>query len=209
MPPTVTVTTPALDLATMPARELAALVRVGRLSAQDLLAPLLHRLAVRAPVLADTRHAPAAAVRLDALRRHGVALGALAAVPVLVRSDLAAAHLLQAAGAIVLVGRDDDGPAVAGAAVADRLVPVALVAGGATVSATAAAHGLVALDLDVAGERVGVLARDVRDAGLLLGVLGASYGPAVELTLPAGTTPADRVIAEDRLRTTVARLQLG
>ena len=92
---------------------------------------------------------------------------------------------------------------------ADRLVPVALVAGGPAVSATAAAHGLVALDLDVAGERVGVLARDVRDAGLLLGVLGATYGPDVELTLPAGTTPADRVAAEDRLRTTVARLQLG
>ena len=209
MSPTVTVTTPAIDLATMPARELAALVRVGRLSAQDLLAPLLHRLAVRAPVLADTRHAPAAALRLDALRRHGVALGALAAVPVLVRPDLAAVHLLQAAGAVVLAGRDDDGPTVAGAAVADRLVPVALVAGGPAVSATAAAHGLVALDLDVAGERVGVLARDVRDAGLLLGVLGAAYGPDVKLTLPAGTTAADRVAAEDRLRATVARLQLG
>lgn len=205
MPPTVTSAAPATGLTQLPARELAALVRLGRVSAQDVLVAHLDRLAAVAPELADTRRATQQVVRLVTRLRHDLPLGALAGVPVLVRPDLAAAARLTAAGAVLLGSRDlsDAAAAAAVAAVTDRVLPLALVAAGPT---GPFAPDLVRLDLTVGEERVRVLARDVRDAGLLLGVLGASYGPGAVLSLPRADDAVPLPEAEARLLAAAARV---
>ncbi|ROR91594.1 hypothetical protein [Nocardioides aurantiacus] len=205
MPPTVTPAAPATGLTQLPARELAALVRLGRLSAQDVLAAHLDRLAAVAPELAHTRRAGNQVVRLDTRLRHDLPGGALAGVPVLVRPDLVAAARLTAAGAVVLASRDlsDAAAAAAVAAVTDHVLPLALVAAG---PAGSFAPDLVRLDLTVGAERVRVLARDVRDAGLLLGVLGAAYGPGSVLSLPRADHAVPRPEAEARLLAAAARV---
>lgn len=207
MPHPVTLAARATDLTHLPARELAALVRVGRLSAQDVV--LAH---LGGTSGTDARRATAQAVRLDTRLHHGIAGGALAGVPVLAGPGLAAAARLQTAGAVVLghAAADD-----AAAAVASGLVPLALVSGDRSVGDTAVTHALVGLDLRVGPERVGLLARDVRDAGLALGVLGDrplhlvldGSGGGTQLSLPTGsaTAPAARATAQAQLLTAAAR----
>lgn len=202
MPHPVTLAARATDLTHLPARELAALVRVGRLSAQDVVLAHLGRTGGT-----DARRATAQAVRLDTRLHHGIAGGALAGVPVLADPALASTARLQAAGAIVL-GRAAAGDAAA--AVASGLVPLALVTGDPT-GATAATRALVGLELQVGPERVGLLTRDVRDAGLALGVLGdrplhevfAGSGDGTHLFLPGGSVSRSR--AEAQLLAAAAR----
>lgn len=198
---------PATDLTSLTAREVAALVRVGRVDAQEVVTAHLALLTASAPSLTDRRtgaQAVSGAVRLDTRLRHGLPGGPLAGVPLLVGAELAATEVLQSAGAVAVgtvPGADDAARAVAG-----LLVPVAVLAGSS--GSTARAYGLVGLDLVVGEERLGVLARDPRDLGLVLGAVRAAYDPAA-LVLPARLGPEERAVAESRVRTTAARVHLS
>lgn len=203
----VTLDAPATDLTSLTAREVAALVRVGRVDAQEVVAAHLARLSAGAPILTDRRtgaQAVAGAVRLDTRLRHGLPGGPLAGVPLVLDTFLGVTEVLQSAGAVVLGTASS--AADAARAVAGLLVPLAVVAGGGADAATA--QGLVGLDLVAGEERLGVLARDPRDLGLVLGAVRAPYDPA-GLVLPARLGPADRALAESRLRTSAARVHLS
>lgn len=203
----VTLGAPATDLTSLTAREVAALVRVGRVDAQEVVATHLSRLGAAVPSLSDRRtaaQAVAAAVRLDTRLRHGLPGGPLAGVPLLLDAEPAATEVLLSAGGVVLgtaPSADEAARAVAG-----RLVPLAVLTGAGAALATP--HGLVGLDLVVGEERLAVLARDPRDLGLVLGAVRAPYDPT-GLVLPAQLGPDERALAESRLRTTVARVHLS
>ena len=94
---------PATTLTALPAREIAALVRLGRISAREVVTAHLDRIAEVDPELGSVVHlephrALAQAVRLDARLRRGLPGGALAGVPVLVKDNIDVAGQTTRAG---------------------------------------------------------------------------------------------------------------
>ena len=102
------------------AREIAAAVREGRISAREVTEASLDRIAATDDLLHAFRHvdavgARAAAAALDAEHARGASPGPLAGVPVGVKEQVAVAGLPREAGSLLLQGNREtaDGPAVA------------------------------------------------------------------------------------------------
>ncbi|SDR80088.1 aspartyl-tRNA(Asn)/glutamyl-tRNA(Gln) amidotransferase subunit A [Nocardioides scoriae] len=99
----VTTGAPTTGLTDLPAREIAALVRLGRVSAREVVAAHLARIAevdprLHAVVHLEPHRALAQAIRLDARVRRGLPGGALAGVPVLVKDNIDVAGQTTRAG---------------------------------------------------------------------------------------------------------------
>ena len=112
-----------MDLGATPyasAREIAAAVRDGRISAGEAVEAALDRIAATDDALHAFRHvdadgARAAAAALDAAHARGATPGPLAGVPVAVKEQVAVAGLPREVGSLLMKGNREqaDGPAVA------------------------------------------------------------------------------------------------